>query len=142
MLDVELLVEPLVEPDIEPELDDEPEVAPGDDIDDELPGDVVLLPEDALLLVSGVVVPEALLDGVELLLDVDGEVLLLEADDDGVVVVPDEDDDVEAGGVTVTLLVDVGVSEGDLLQAASDSADSKASASIEVRFIRGSWSRW
>lgn len=137
MLDDELLVVPLVEPDIEPELDDEPDVEPGDDIDDELDGGVVLLPEDALLLVSGVVELDALPDGV----DVDGDVLLLEADDDGVVLVPDVDDDVVAGGVTVTLLVDEGASEGDLLQAASDSADSKASASIEVRFIRGSWSR-
>jgi len=110
--------------------------APGDDIDeelDELPGVLAELPvAEEVELVSGVVLP----DGVVLLLADDEGVVLL--DDDGVDVL-DEDD--VAGGLTVTLVdEDVDLSDGvsgALLQAASDSADSRASASIEGRFIRG-----
>lgn len=101
------------------------DVEPGADIVP--PGAVELLDDD--VVVSGVVVPDALEDGAAVLLeDVAG----------GVVVVVEEDDVVAGGGVTVTLVVG---GDSGLLQAASDSADSTASASIEGRFIRGSWSR-
>lgn len=100
------------------------DVEPGADI---VPlGAVELL--DEVVVVSGVVVPDALEDGAAVLPD---------DEDDGVVVVDEEDDVVAGGGVTVTLVVG---GDSGLLQAASDSADSKASASIEGRFIRGSWS--
>lgn len=94
---------------------------------------------DELALVSAGVVPDGLVLDVaeDVSLPVDGV-----ADGvDGVVVAPDIEGEFEAGGVTVTLLLVAGVSEGDLLHAASDSADSKASASIEGRFIGSSWSR-
>ncbi len=107
--------------------------ASGAAIDEELdvlPGVVAALPvADELELVSGVVLPDG--------------VVLLVAEVDGVVVVEDEE---VAGGFTVTLVdEDVDLSDGvsgALLQAASESADSKASASMEGRFIGDSWSWW
>lgn len=94
-------------------------------IDDPLPDE----------LASGGVVPDDVVGGVMVLPDVEGVMLLPdELDDDGDEDMLPDEGGVVGAGVVVVLLGD-GVSEGALLQAASDSADSNASANIVGRFI-------